>query len=324
MTSSTGGGTGRWPFEPVEGGAPTAPMTPMTPVTPTPSAPTAGAPTRRSVASAQAWSPQSPQAAFSAPTASGATAGTGATAQPGQDDGAPPASRRAARDGGGGRRRPPVWLLVVIGLVVIGGIVAAVLLLNGGEQEPEVLPAETVTLAPPTPTVDAIEREPGTPFLEALPSEVRQFALAELAEDTDLLLAGALESYRLTYTDGGTATLTLLAGQWRDAAGPQARLDAVLAEVGEVPEGTLDVEPDPPSTAAPEGEDADDATDAPAPELPDAVQGPVLVDGSEVGRFVFVPREDGTGTIWWTNTTVFLQLDGPWAELRDVFAAFPL
>jgi len=43
-----------------------------------------------------------------------------------------------------------------------------------------------------------------------------------------------------------------------------------------------------------------------------------------VGRYLFVQRADGTGSIWWTNTTVLLQIDGLAKDLRDVYAAFPL
>ena len=53
-------------------------------------------------------------------------------------------------------------------------------------------------------------------------------------------------------------------------------------------------------------------------------EGPVLVDGTEVGRYSLVPRADGTGTITWTNQSVVLQLDGPADSLLDVHTAFTL
>ena len=295
MTSSTGGGEGRWPFEQVDDGA-----------------------TARPQQSAQP--PAGPGASSGGPSG----AGTGSV---------PPGSRRDAHHAPPGRRRPPIWLLVVIGVIVVGAVVGAVLLLTG-QDEPEVLPAETVTLPVPTPTIESIAREPGTAFFEALPSEVLQFALTEVGQSEDLLVGGALEGYRLVYSDGGAATVTVLAGQWRDAGGPQARLEAVLAqvvsEVGEVPEAGDVAEPEPADeTAEPGDEDGDAAEDGAtatptAEPLPSPEQGSVEVDGQEVGRYVFLPREDGTGTLWWTNSTVFVQLDGPWAHLRDVFTAYPL
>ena len=119
-----------------------------------------------------------------------------------------------------------------------------------------------------------------------------------------------------------------------DAGGPPARLVAVLAlvgsEGGEVPEAGDVAEPEPADeTAEPADEDGDAAEDGAtatptAEPLPSPEQGSVEVDGQEVGRYVFLPREDGTGTLWWTNSTVFVQLDGPWAHLRDVFTAYPL
>ena len=315
--STTGGGEGRWPFERVGEGPGSTPQ----------GAPQAYPPQASSTPQGpgNGWGPAaSATPPASAPQGFGVHAGS-----PRSTDAAatPPGSRRDGKETKPARRRPPLWLLVLIGVVVIGAVVAVVLLLTQ-KEEPEVPPAATVTLPVPTPTIDAIAREPGTPFFDALPSEVLQFALTEAGESQDLLLAGALEGYRLVYSDGGADTITVLAGQWRDAAGPQARLDAVLAQVGEVPEASDVPEPEATEPAeTDEGEEGEeDATEAtPTQEpLPSPEQGPVQVDGQDVGRYVFVPREDGTGTIWWTNATVFIQLDGPWAVLRDVFTAYPL
>lgn len=347
--STTGGGEGRWPFERVGEGAspstsPTPQWAPQSSVPQVPSAPQAPfAPQAPSAAQAPGtgWgpaasatpppaSPTPPPAAQ--PTGFGVHAGSTRPPAPAGTSAAatPPGSRRDGKETKPARRRPPLWLLILIGVVVVGAIVAVVLLLTQ-KEEPEAPPAATVTLPVPTPTIEAITREPGSPFFEALPSEVLQFALTEVGESEDMLLGGALEGYRFVYSDGGSDTLTVLAGQWRDAAGPQARLDAVLAEVGEVPEASDLPEPEATEPAATDededSEDAEDASASPTPTeepLPSAEQGPVEVDGQEVGRYVFVPREDGTGTLWWTNATVFIQLDGPWAELRDFFTAYPL
>lgn len=330
--STTGGGEGRWPFERVGEGASPGPMSQGPSRSFTPQATfTSQAPGTGWGPAASATPPPTPPASptpppASQPTGFGVHAGS---ARPSAETGAAATPPGSGRDGKGtkpGRRRPPLWLLILIGVVVVGAIVAVVLLLTQ-RDEPEPLPAETVTLPVPTPTIDAISREPGSPFFEALPSEVLQFALTEVGESEEMLLGGALEGYRFVYSDGGDATLTVLAGQWRDAAGPQARLDAVLAELGEVPEASDLPEPEATEPTATEEEDSEDASASPTPTeepLPSPEQGPVEVDGQEVGRYVFVPREDGTGTIWWTNSTVFIQLDGPWTELRDVFTAYPL
>ncbi|GEN80975.1 hypothetical protein [Actinotalea fermentans] len=348
--SSTGGGEGRWPFDRVSdgtGGTPQWSAQPPQPAqSPQPAQPPqpqwsaqppqpGQPPVRQSVSAHASQPPSRPVVPEPAGWGTGAPAqqpaarsGFGVhagTTSAGAGSAQPPASRRDAAATPPRRRRPPLWLLIVIGVVVVGGIVAAVLLLTG-QDEPEAPPAATVTLPVPTPTIDPIQREPGTPFFDALPSTVLQYVLTETGESEDLLLGGALEGYRLVYSDGGATTLTVLAGQWADATGPQARLDGVLAqvtgEVGEVPEagaaGTADDAEEP-------AEDEDGATATPTEEpLPSPEQGPVQVDGQDVGRYVFLPRADGTGTLWWTNTTVFVQLDGPWSALRDVFTAFSL
>lgn len=323
--STTGGGEGRWPFERVgEGASPSASPTPQwAPQSSEPQAPSAAQ------GPGTGWGPAASTPPPAAPqTGFGVHASSARPPAEASADATPPGSRRDGKPTKPARRRPPLWLLILLGVVVVGAIVAVVLLLTQ-KEEPEVPPAATVTLPVPTPTIEAITREPGSPFFEALPSEVLQFALTEVGQSDDMLLGGALEGYRFVYSDGGSATLTVLAGQWRDAAGPQARLDAVLAELGEVPEASDLPEPETTEPAA-EEEDSEDSDDAPASAtpteepLPSAEQGPVEVDGQEVGRYVFVPRVDGTGTIWWTNATVFIQLDGPWAELQDFFTAYPL
>jgi hypothetical protein len=198
----------------------------------------------------------------------------------------------------------------VIGLVVVGVIVAVAMAMSGRPTpEAEVLNPETVTLAVPTPTVEPVAREGGSAFLQSLPATVRAYALAEFVEYEPLLIAGALEGYQLTYTDG-TQNLVLLAGQWRDSASAEAAFDGVLAA-----QAATD------AAAAPAEETTDAATAEPVPE---PEQGTVEVDGQQVGRYLFVQRADGTGSIWWTNTTVLLQIDGSAKDLRDVYAAFPL
>jgi hypothetical protein len=230
--------------------------------------------------------------------------------------------RRGARGDGpptsGGRRRPPLWLLIVIGLVVVGAIVAVILVLTNKSDTTETLPAVTVTLPVPTPTVDPIAREGGTAFQTALPSTVLAYALSEIVEYQPLLGVGAIEAWQLTYTDGAQ-NVVLYAGQFADAATADAAFEQVLAA------NPVDVAPATDAAQTPTPTPTDDAATAtPTEPALTPAQGTVEVDGTQVGRYLFVPREDGTGSLWWTNTTVLLQLDGPATALQDIFAAFPL
>ncbi len=189
------------------------------------------------------------------------------------------------------RRRPPVWLWVVAGVLMVGIAATAALLAGnrGGGPVPE---ASVITLPVPTPTVSAIARDPGTPFYDALPSTVLAFALSASADSPDLLAAGALEAYRMEYTDG-TQTIVVQAGQWPNADDAGAAYTTLLAPL--VPEGTTPAD-----------------------------QGAVTVDGTDVGHYTLIDHGDGTSTMVWTNTTAVLKMDGPSDALRDVYAAFSL
>lgn len=209
-------------------------------------------------------------------------------------------------------RRRSLWTAIGLGVVVVVGVIAGVLVMgNRSPDSEQMLSGETVTLSAPTPTVDPIPREGGTPFLQALPSTVLAYALSEVIEEQSLLVKGALEGYRLTYTDGGDATVVVYAGQWRDSAGVEAVFEAMLASQG--------------VAAAPA---ADPATDTAGTATPEPTVGPeqgvVTIDGQQVGRFLLMTREDGTATMWWTNTTVLVQVEGSVDDVRDVYAAFPL
>ncbi len=227
-----------------------------------------------------------------------------------------------ARAGGG--RRLPVWLWIAAGVLAVGVAATVALLMGnrgGGPVPPE---AEVVTLPVPTPTVSAIDREPGSAFFDALPSEVLAFALAETAEAPDLVADGALEAYTLTYTDG-SQDLMVQAGQWPTAEEAQdvyAGLAETAAADAAAPTAT------PTQTATDESADdmGDDAGDQATEEAdPGAVEeGPVLAGGQQVGRYTLVPHADGTGLVVWTNETVVLTAAGPLDELRDVYVAFPL
>jgi hypothetical protein len=219
---------------------------------------------------------------------------TGPDHEAGGPPGATPATVPPARRSG----RPPLWLLILVGVLIVAAIVTAIALSQNGGAEPEPTqaaqeppPDVVVTLPVPTPTIEPVPREPGTAFFQALPSTVLAYALTAAGPDPGLVATGALEGYTLTYSDGGSTQLVVLAGQWATPEGANAALDAVIAR--ETPNGT--------------------------PE-----QGAVTVDGTDVGRYFMLTRPDGTGSVWWTNQSVLLQVDGPPEALSDVFTAFPL
>lgn len=200
------------------------------------------------------------------------------------------------------RRRPPVWVLVLAALLVVGAAVAGVLLLGGRGAEVATPEAETVTLPVPTTTVEPAPYDAPTAFAAAMPATVRAHALSEAVEHVPLLTAGAIEGYRLVYTDG-TTPVTLLAGQWETPEEASAAYAAMVAAQT--------------AAVAAAGGDAGEATEV--------QEGPVTTaDGTETGRYTLVPRADGTGTLTWWNGTAVLQLEGPAAALPDLFAAFPI
>ena len=213
---------------------------------------------------------------------------------PPSEPGAPPT--RLTKGG----RRPPVWLLTLVGVLVVGLAVVAVLVLNRGDApEPEVLEPEVVTLTLPTPTIEPVAREAGTALFGALPSTVLGYALTEAGAHPPLVAAGALEAYRMVYSDGGATAITLYAAQWAAPEAATATYQVMVAA----------------QTAEATAAGADAAV---------VEEGPVQVDGTEVGRSTLVPRADGTGTLTWTNGTVVLEADGPAAALHDFFTAFSL
>lgn len=251
------------------------------------------------------------------PTGGAAGAGTGASGASPGDDG-------AGRRGGRGR----LWAVLAAALVVIGVVVAVLVVVNrpGTSEEPEPVPeAETVTLPVPTPTIEPVALPEGaSAFLQAMPQEVLAFALTEVQEDPQLLTEGALEAYRLVYDDGAQE-IVATAAQWRDAEAVATRFDEIVA--AESAAAGVPVEEagaqDPADDAS--GEAAQETPDAAAtPTVPRLEQGAVQVDGEQVGRFLQLTRTDGTGSLWWTNGTALLRLDGPGAALRDVYVAFPL
>ena len=137
-------------------------------------------------------------------------------------------SRPASQDGPGPRddrharapssavyaRRRTVALVVLLAL--LAGVVGFVALVwpgfaRAGEAE---VPAEvTVTEAPPTPTIEPVERSASTDFAAVLPDAVLQFALRSEALTDAYGDAGAIEGHELTYADGegdAASTVTVL------------------------------------------------------------------------------------------------------------------
>lgn len=222
----------------------------------------------------------------------------------------------------GGNRR---WLWIALAVVTVVAVVAAILLLTNEREPPEpaaTLDPEVVTLPVPTPTVEAAELPEGTTFFQALPRTVLQFAVTGADEVPEARRAGALEAYRLEFDDGGGSGFTLHASQWRDPEAAADRLaDVVLEQAAEVGvEPSASAQPEEPADEPAEGAEAE--TD-PVTE-PRFEQGPVVVDGAEVGSYLLRVDEDGTARVWWTNATALFSLEGRADALLDVYAAFPL
>lgn len=255
------------------------------------------------------------------------------------EPGRPPREDQDRAASRAGRRRR--GLLIALGvLVLVVAVVVAVLVAANQRAEPEpavTLEPEVVTLPVPTPTVDPVELPEGTAFFEALPRTVLQYVVLGAEEARDLVEAGAVEAYRLELGDGGATTLTVAATQWRDVDAATGRLDEVVAretaEVGSPPtSGTGD--PDGPADgtdgagttvdADADADAVDGDPDADAITQPRFEEGAVRAGDDEVGRYLLLVREDGTATVWWTNRTALVRLDGPADAVRDVYAAFPL
>ena len=156
--------------------------------------------------------------------------------------------------------------------------------------DPEPLPtppAETITLAPPSPTVEPVERgiEP-TAFSAALPDTVLDLALAEMTEGGIFDDADPLESYTLVLSDGGSRSVTVYAAQFQDVEATAAGWPELVADEVE--------------------------------------QGEVTADGTVVGEWVFaaVHSETGEPAILWRNSTALLLVTGEEQLVRDVFRAF--
>ena len=197
-------------------------------------------------------------------------------------------------------RRVPVWVFILVGVLLVGAAGTSALLMSnrGGAIAPV---AEVVTLPVPTATIDPIERSEGTAFYEALPSTILAFALSDSADAPSLLELGAIEAYRLDYTDGSDS-VAVLAGQWPTDEAATAAFGEMTGAVAE----------------------AEDAGTTAGPTADPAEGGEVTVDGTVVGTWTMTVDPDGSGELTWSNGTAVLQLSGQADELRDVYSAFPL
>lgn len=192
------------------------------------------------------------------------------------DAGSPPPNRS--------RRRLLILIGAVVGLLVIA-LVALLLTQNAGRRDPMNVVTITHQAEPPTPEVEPIEREKGTPLLEALPDVVLGYAVTEQTESATMLEAFALEGWTLTYT-GAEAAVVLQIGQWPTDDEAQR----VFADIV--------------------GEEAATA------------EGEVLVGGEAVGTFVVQQVDGGERTVW-RNGTAVLVAEGPSGATQEFYEAFP-
>lgn len=210
----------------------------------------------------------------------------------------------AAEPAGSGR---PRWLIpAIIGVVVL--VVAAIVVgivvsSNGDTDEAPPAVATTILLPSPTPTLEPVARPATTAFAVALPTTVLQYALATSVPDAEWQAAGAIEAYTETYSDGGSGTVTVRAGQWETPAEATAFAASLVAAVPAAPA------PDP--SASPTG-----------PTLPQT--GEVTAGGAAAGTYTISDAGDGTGIAVWTNGSAVFQVTGPVAEIVDFYNAFPL
>lgn len=193
-------------------------------------------------------------------------------------------------------------LVVLVALVVlVSGVVAfAAFVWPGFAAGDEVREPDevVVTTAPPTPTIDPVERTATTDLAKALPGAVLQFALRSEAESDVYADAGAIEGHELSYADSegeGATVVTVLAGQWGDDDEATAAYDELLE-----------------AAVAAGGE----ATST----------GEVTVDGEPMGTYAITPVAEaaGTATVTWRNGTAVLQATGPADEIEKFYTAFPL
>jgi hypothetical protein len=238
---------------------------------------------------------------------------SGTHALPGTEPDAPGVAEPAAPDDA--RRRKLLLIGGIAAAVVVIGVVVAIVASQGGDDD-AALPtptASTILLPVPTPTIAPAPRTATTVFAAALPTTVLQYALATSAPEATWVGAGALEAYSETYSDGGTGQVVVVAGQWETpeaAAASAQQLVAAIPAIATAPAAT-------PSSSATAG-----ATAAAPAGLPES--GDVTVTGQKVGTYALVDAGDGTGIAVWTNGSSVFRVTAPVADIRNVYAAYPL
>lgn len=268
-------------------------------------------------------SPADPDAAGSpvGPVASGhplavfEQSGTGVGGELGDESGhdgpSDPAESADPAEHPANRRRLVLVLSIIAAVLVIGGGITTVLLLRDGGGGSTATPPGVV-LPSPTATVAPVARTATTPFASTLPTTLLQYALASSADDEEWLALNALEAYAETYTDGAAATVTVQAGQWET---PEEAAAVLAALVGELPAAV----PVDSATADPA------ATSTATPGTPTVLlQESVEVAGQSSGSVTVVDAGDGTGVAVWNNGTTVFRLTGPAADIRNLYAAYPL
>lgn len=188
-----------------------------------------------------------------------------------------------------GSRRQIVIIGAAVAVAILAGVGAALGGVFGGGDPVAAPSPSTVTLASPTPTIEPAARQPLTPFADVLPATVLSYALATVADYEPLVAAGALEGHQLDYSDGGTASVTLYAGQFETAEAAAAAYATLVGAPTPVPES-----------------------------------GVVEVAGQPAGAWTVTQAADGTGAATWTNGTVLFQALGPADVVQDFYEAFPL
>ncbi|MGO1315920.1 MAG: hypothetical protein ACTMIR_02620 [Cellulomonadaceae bacterium] len=208
------------------------------------------------------------------------------------EHGSAPRGATATQQGATRTMTRPV--LIGVGVVVAVALVVVGVLFATGNREPATTPAAvTVTNPAPSPAIEPVAKEAGSPFYDLLPATVLQLALASAVTDESPEVAGALEAHTLTYSDGGDVEVTVRASQWRSVDAATRAQQAVLGALGE---------------AAPEAERR---------------ESPVEAGGGQAGTLIVLTAGDEAHAVW-TNGTALLVASGPADLLEKVVAAYPV
>lgn len=238
---------------------------------------------------------------------------SGAHALPGTEPDAPGVAEPAAPDAA--RRRKLLLIGGIAAAVVVIGVVVAIIASQGGDDD-VALPtptASTILLPVPTSTIAPVPRAATTAFASALPTTVLQYALATSAPEPTWVSAGAIEAYSEAYSDGGTAQVVVVAGQWETPEAAAAYAQQLVAAIPAIPAAPVAT----PSSTASAG-----ATAAAPTGFPES--GDVTAAGQKVGTYALVDAGDGTGIAVWTNGSSVFRATAPIVDLRNVYAAYPL